>query len=349
MRFLGFLLFSFMLSCSDGSSEDTHSVVSETSITTTTAVTTQETGQTTQTSGTTTTAVNLAPTVSILLPSAAGKYGASQQIDFLGEVFDDVDLPESMSIVWESDVDGPLEIDITYGDKGLVAGRASLSEGAHILSLSATDTGGLTTSATVSIMVGSNGAPTCEITDPASGSVIASNSTTIAFFGIALDEETTATDISVEWSSSVDGVLYSGNPNASGETAIKLKTMTLGAHTVSLTAKDSTGNSCTDTIDITFGQSPAVSIDKPSTGDMFSFGNEVQFKVLGKDYEDLPETLDLIWESSIDGVFSTLALDASGEIEIFVFGLSVGFHDVTITATDSDGMSGSDSITLQIL
>ena len=348
MQFLGILFLSFLMSCSGEPSTDTQTVLLETSETTTPS-TTQETALITETGGTTSTAPNVAPTVAILLPSAAGKYGASQQVDFLGEIFDDIDVLESMIIAWESDVDGLLDIDITYGDKGLITGRTSLSEGAHTLSLSATDSGGLMASAAVSIVVGSDGAPTCEITDPTTGTVIASNSTTIAFFGTALDEETVLTDISVEWSSNVDGTLYSGHPDASGETAIKLKTMTLGAHVVTLLAKDGAGNSCTDAIEITFGQTPAVAIDKPSTGEVFSFGIEVQFKVLGKDYEDLPEMLDLVWESSIDGVFSTQALDPSGEVETFVSTLSVGFHDVTITATDSDGMSGSDSITLQIL
>jgi hypothetical protein len=92
-----------------------------------------------------------------------------------------------------------------------------------------------------------------------------------------------------------------------------------------------------------------VSIDKPSTGEVFLYGTEVQFQVLGKDYEDLPETLSLAWESSINGLFSTASLDAAGEVEIFISTLSVGAHDVTITATDSDGMTGSDAVTIEIL
>jgi hypothetical protein len=349
MRVLGFFVFSVLFSCADELSADTQTVVTETGSSTSTTATTQETAQSTETSSTTSTDPNIAPIVAILLPSAAGEYGATQQIDFLGEIFDDIDLLESMPIVWESDLDGLLKMDITYGDKGLVTGRSTLSEGVHMLSLTATDSGGLTGRAEVSINVNSNEVPTCEITDPVTGTVIPSNSAAIAFFGYVTDEETAATDLSVEWSSNIDGLLFTGTAEASGETAVKLKTMTLGAHTITLEATDGSGSSCTDAIEVTFGQSPAVSIDKPSTGEVFLYGTEVQFQVLGKDYEDLPETLSLAWESSINGLFSTASLDAAGEVEIFISTLSVGAHDVTITATDSDGMTGSDAVTIEIL
>jgi bifunctional UDP-N-acetylglucosamine pyrophosphorylase/glucosamine-1-phosphate N-acetyltransferase len=51
--------------------------------------------------------------------------------------------------------------------------------------------------------------------------------------------------------------------------------------------------------------------------------------------------LAITWVSDVDGALSSAAADSSGRTTFTTSGLALGAHAVTLTATDSDGMSGS--------
>jgi hypothetical protein len=84
---------------------------------------------------------------------------------------------------------------------------------------------------------------------------------------------------------------------------------------------------------------PSVEILSPRTGDVFRAGVWPILTGAGYDAEDgeLPAT-SLVWQSNLDGTLGTG--------EILEAALSPGTHLITFTATDSNGLSTSASITI---
>ncbi len=81
---------------------------------------------------------------------------------------------------------------------------------------------------------------------------------------------------------------------------------------------------------------PEVTITSPSNGSVFAQGATIGFVGTATDVEDLTLTPSLDWLSNIDG-----DIGDGGSISTI---LSVGYHTVTASVTDSGGQSGSDVI-----
>ena len=93
---------------------------------------------------------------------------------------------------------------------------------------------------------------------------------------------------------------------------------------------------------------PDVNIKSPLDGQEFSWSDDIQFSGAGQDLNGRPLTgRALVWKSSIDGILTSGAtfslFDLDGEV------ISEGTHIITLTGTDDEGYSGSDSITLHIV
>ena len=87
-------------------------------------------------------------------------------------------------------------------------------------------------------------------------------------------------------------------------------------------------------------QAPTVTITAPPDGSSFDEGTAVTFTGTADDPEDGDISSDIEWTSSIDNNFGTG--------KSITDTLSAGTHTITATATDQDGKSGSDSITVII-
>jgi len=85
---------------------------------------------------------------------------------------------------------------------------------------------------------------------------------------------------------------------------------------------------------------PVVTIDAPRDGSVFTTGDNITFAGTATDNEGDLST-GLVWESDIDGPLFTGAS--------FSMALSEGTHTITASVTDSDGLTGSDSITVDII
>lgn len=86
---------------------------------------------------------------------------------------------------------------------------------------------------------------------------------------------------------------------------------------------------------------PVVSIDDPMNFAVYIQGDTVEFNGTGKDHEDGPLSGDsLVWTSSISGNIGTGAS--------FSLAIAAGLHTITLTATDSDGATASEEITLNV-
>ncbi len=100
-----------------------------------------------------------------------------------------------------------------------------------------------------------NDAPVITITSPASGASVP-ESTAVVFAGSATDaEDGSLADTTLRWSSSIDGLLGTGD-------SLSLATLTPGQHTITLRADDSAGATGSATVVVTVvGTAPAIGLD----------------------------------------------------------------------------------------
>ncbi len=181
-----------------------------------------------------------------------------------------------------------------------------------------------------------NSPPTAAITAPANDSSYYEGDL-ISFTGTGDDlEEGALAGDSLVWTSDINGNFGNG-------TAVDYNGLSVGYHTITLTATDSEGGAGTDVIYINVtNTAPVAAITAPLNGSSFEAGDLISFTGTGDDLEEGALAGDsLVWESDVDGNFGNgTAVDYSG--------LSVGSHIITLTATDSFGLFGTDSINLEI-
>lgn len=180
-----------------------------------------------------------------------------------------------------------------------------------------------------------NGPPTAAIERPTAGAVLDADSTAV-FEGSASDpEDGELAGEALRWTSSVDGSLGSG-------TAVAVSGLSLGAHDVLLVATDSEGSADTATVRVEVNAAPSAVIAEPSDGTVFNEGEQANFAGSATDPEDggLSRS-SLVWTSDVDGLLGT------GE-RVRRPGMSPGPHVVVLTATDSHGFTGVDTVRVRI-
>ena len=91
-----------------------------------------------------------------------------------------------------------------------------------------------------------------------------------------------------------------------------------------------------------YSSNPTCAITSPSNDSTYNEGDNITFSCTGEDAEDGTLTgSSLVWRSSIDGQIGTGTSFTSSI-------LSAKTHTITLTATDSDGMIGTASISIVI-
>jgi hypothetical protein len=179
-----------------------------------------------------------------------------------------------------------------------------------------------------------NAPPDLTITYPPSGAIYPKGAT-VEFFAPASDpEDGTPT---VTWTSSVDGTI------GGGTSLFTRDNLSLGTHTLTATATDSGGLVDAESVTITIRNDPPdVDITQPLSGSKFVQGEPVRFQGEGYDTSEgvLPGSR-LEWSSDLDSVLGT------GR-ELLVTTLSQGTHTITLRASDNQGSSDQESITVII-
>ena len=149
-------------------------------------------------------------------------------------------------------------------------------------------------------------------------------------------EDGVLTGNKVVWISDLDGFLGYG-------ISFTKSSLSLGEHAIIVTATDSDGNETINEMSITINnEAPTVLITSPTDNSQNAYGTVMAFLASATDREDGVLTgQSVVWESDQDGF---LGFGNSFTIS----DLSIGTHDITVTATDSVGEKGSDSISLTI-
>ncbi len=290
------------------------------------------------------------PIVAIESPATGSTIDEGVSIEMSGRVVDKryTDSLDQERAVWA--VDGAKVCEAAVFDtNGLSTCAHIFSAGPATVSLTATNPDGRTANAISELTVNVNHAPSAEITSPVNGTEYYSNSLT-DFEGFATDGEDLSELLTVRWESSIDGILPitappSGDGKISGST-----TLTVGEHRLLLTITDTTGRTGTDStsIYVVAGSRPDLELLSPVSGDLANYGDKVNFEAHVTDAEDDPADLLFSWTSSIDGEFRTDGASSSGDAGFTYDGLTNGTHTITVTVTDTDGITARDSATLYV-
>jgi len=179
-----------------------------------------------------------------------------------------------------------------------------------------------------------NTAPSASITSPPDGSSF-DEFVSVSFAGSATDAEDGAlTGTSIVWTSSLDGAFGTGGVSFS-------KTdLSLGVHTIILTATDSEGATGADSIQVTIaGISITAPVNQGNGAPHTVFeGTGVTFTATATDPEDGPLTgASVVWTSNVDGQIGT-------GTSFMTSVLTEGMHTVTLTATDSDSNETKETV-----
>ncbi len=161
--------------------------------------------------------------------------------------------------------------------------------------------------------------------------------TALAFSGTATDAEDGDLTAALSWASSIDGPLGSGGTvNA---------TLSAGDHAVTASVVDLDGLTGTEAITVRVlpgtDAAPAVSITQPQSRTVEVSGTALDFAATADDVTDGDLSAALTWTSSIDGLLPDMGASITAT-------LSPGVHAITASVSDSNGIVGSDTITVNI-
>lgn len=170
-----------------------------------------------------------------------------------GSVNDPDDDFEELLTIWYANDEVICE-DVVPDAYGSVSCEFQMVGASTTINLTAVDPSGATGSDSVSIPLegSSNEAPTVTITDPADGAEYADGETVI-FQALLSDNNDDPEDLTVSWSSDINGVFSTQGADAGGSTVAAVDDLSIGDHIISVTATDSDGYLSSDYIAIEIG------------------------------------------------------------------------------------------------
>lgn len=280
---------------------------------------------------------NSPPTVQIERPLADDAFMTGDFITFDANANDLEDGPlTGASVVWTSNLQGQ----IGTGESFLTA---TLNPGRHEIAVTATDSLGATASATTSITLTADELPAVTISAPTNQASFKIGET-INFVGGAVDaEDGELTGASLKWTATRQGQTTDIGEGGS----LAINTFEKGSYVISLTATDTRGNTGVATVTVIVGNSPPnnVSIVTPINGETYAITETILFSAIAEDEEDgLLTGNSLVWTSNLEGQIGT---GASFTLPSLTF-TREGQHQITLTASDKDGLTTSTSITISV-
>lgn len=292
---------------------------------------------------------NHAPNLEIIEPDPTEEYIVEILVALRVFVSDQETQPENLTVFWNSDVDGALGGPVTPQSDSYAVSSTMLSLGEHLLTATVTDPQGKTRSADVAVTVWlPNDPPTCSIEQPLDNSGMQAGDF-LTVLAMADDPDGDPEALVALLTSNLNGQLGPViNPLPNGLITFANLFLQPGDHTLVLRVEDSRGGTCTDFIVLHVSTPPTVSIWSPADGSVLTYGSSSNFAAQVVDAEDPEPMLSVQWESNQNGLLSTVPANALGEVSFSTSNLSAGMHTITLTVTDTAGLSATSSITVNV-
>ncbi|MEE2730745.1 MAG: Ig-like domain-containing protein [Pseudomonadota bacterium] len=248
------------------------------------------------------------------------------------------------TITLTSSVDGVVGVATADGSGNWSVTASVLSSGSHNLTVYATDSAGNSsaTSAALAITIDAS-APSAPATPDLSAASDTGSSSTD---NITADTTPTITgtaeaNSTLTLTSSVDGVVGTTSADGGGNWSITATVLTEGAHSLTATATDSSGNtsSASSALSVTIDTSAPVAPSAPDLAAGSDSGVSNSDDITNDTTPTLTGTAEanstVTLTSSVDGVVGSATADGSGNWSVTASVLSAGSHNLTVTATDA--------------
>ena len=287
---------------------------------------------------------NTSPSCSLLTPED-GATGLLGDLVVFGGTVSDPDIPvDTLTVEWkDGDVSMGSSVPTSAGNVSLAI--SDLELGAHVVSMTVLDEMGATcTDQVIYIVEAPNTPPTVTVVSPSTGDVLAAGDP-VLFDATVSDAEDDPSDLSISWTSDIDGVLSTAPADSSGYSRFTDTGLSVGSHAITLTVTDSEGAYTTAVMVIEIEEAlvvntpPVITLVSPEDGATVLASEPVVFSAVINDGEDAPSALTITWTSSIDGVLTGATPDALGTVSFTEPVLSLGTHIITVTAADTGGLN----------
>ncbi len=266
-------------------------------------------------------------------PTTGGTYETTQSsLSIGGTASDDVGIAQ---VTWANDRGGS---GTCTGTTSWSASGIALYEGANVITVTAQDTAGNTTSTILTVNTPIDELPTVIIGSPTGYDSYSTNDDTLNISGTASD----VTGITqVTWTNDKGGSGACTGTSIWSASNIELYE---GTNVITVTARDATGETGSDTLSVTYTpleNIPTVSITYPASGTGYST-TENTLSIMGT-ASDNDGVTRVVWANNRGGsgtCSGTTSWNAS-DIELFE-----GANVITVTAYDAAGNTGLDSLTV---
>ncbi|MFO7864438.1 MAG: CpcT/CpeT family chromophore lyase [Salinivirgaceae bacterium] len=232
---------------------------------------------------------NSVPTIAIVIPDNNSEHVFTDAITFTCEASDTEDIQiEADQITWRSNIDGEMA-------SGVSITTNELSANTHTIYATVVDSHGANSTDSIQIIVSPNNAPEIQITSPENAAIFTENTPINFSCSVSDTEDQSIANEHVLWNSSIDGQMGSGQ-------SFEYSSLTIGEHTIVVTATDTHGATTADSITITIEEAPEITLELMVEWMTGSFSSEEQAATSSDPYHyDVRRKVAQIWTNNRNG------------------------------------------------
>jgi hypothetical protein len=192
-----------------------------------------------------------------------------------------------------------------------------------------------------------NEMPTVEILSPGYGASF-SIGEDIDFLALARDAESPGPELSVSWTSSMDGDLFAGAADGDGNARFSGEELSIGGHTITVTTTDPDEGSASHSILVNVfnpGLPPSIAIVSPDSDEFGVAGIPLSLTAVVADDDDVLSDVSVVFTIVGEDQEATCSDEADEEgVATCALTLNEGVVQIQATATDPLGQTASDTL-----